>query len=436
MNGEVPTWRPRAQPSPRSSTSSTSWPLCRGSGLCGEPSGQPRTDGSKALRATKRFSALASASRPGRLSIASFMSMARDGSCTVPRVGWAPSTSERPAAKSSRSRTLPSSEPLTESMLSHEKVRQWMGPKCPPPLWPLGSSAPYTWYSVRQLSAVPRRSGSGSNWSSVPAPTSATSRASWPPPTRQSHCGRSSPALAAVKSCWQMLGRSAMALRGRSQRQLCRSRGFPRAKPALRSHIRTCMSVRPQLAMMVLSWEKATIEVGPSWASSRVSSAPVPACQKRTSPPACTEQMHWESGPAHATCVALDGSVGSSMVSRDCGAAPFTHSGANSSSVTAAGRFLKLLQQAMALRNPEPSMGPHSTKRPTPGSCNSQSCCAVATSHMSTMLSAPQESMRAPSGLTEQAHTAPRWPSKVFMYSPLGMVHARTSLSLPQVKRT
>mmetsp|Transcript_55812 Transcript_55812/g.146807 ORF Transcript_55812/g.146807 Transcript_55812/m.146807 type:complete len:228 (+) Transcript_55812:570-1253(+) len=227
--------------------------------------------------------------------------MTRDASCAVPRVGWAPSTSVMPAQKSSRSRTLPSSPPLTQSMLSPEKVRAWMGPKCPPPLWPFGSSAPYTWNSVRQLSAMPRRSGTGSNWSSVPAPTSATSRASWPPPTRQSHRGLSSPPLAAAKSCWQILGRSAMALRGRSHRQLCSSLGLPKARPALRSHIRTCMSVRPQLAMMVRSLEKATIEVGPAWASSRVSSAPVPACQKSTSPPVCTEQTHWESGPAHAT---------------------------------------------------------------------------------------------------------------------------------------
>mmetsp|Transcript_48622 Transcript_48622/g.155307 ORF Transcript_48622/g.155307 Transcript_48622/m.155307 type:complete len:225 (-) Transcript_48622:1582-2256(-) len=119
-------------------------------------------------------------------------------------------------AESSRIRTLPSSEPLIQSAPSMQKANACMGPKWPPPLW--RSSDPGTKYSSSTSASLPTLNGRGSNWSSVPAPTNATSRASWPPPARQSHRLASA---AAIKTCsLESDGRTATAFKGRSLRQL------------------------------------------------------------------------------------------------------------------------------------------------------------------------------------------------------------------------
>mmetsp|Transcript_48622 Transcript_48622/g.155305 ORF Transcript_48622/g.155305 Transcript_48622/m.155305 type:complete len:303 (-) Transcript_48622:631-1539(-) len=202
------------------------------------------------------------------------------------------------------------------------------------------------------------------------------------------------------------------------------------------------MSTLPQVAIRLRSCGKATCETGPWCASRRPSIAPVPACQKKTSPLACTEQRCEPWAPAQATCVALLGRVGSSIVRSPrasllpCppGTRPLKSSRAN-----AAGRLLKLLLHAMKRRWRTCARlvpGAHSTQRTTPGICTSASCRAEAASHRSTRLSAPHVRRRMPSGLTEQAHTAPRWPSYHLRYSPSGQLHAMTSLSFPHVKST
>mmetsp|Transcript_56781 Transcript_56781/g.176586 ORF Transcript_56781/g.176586 Transcript_56781/m.176586 type:complete len:309 (-) Transcript_56781:1023-1949(-) len=308
-----------------------------------------------------------------------------------------------------------------------------MGPKCPPPRW--RSSEPGAAASSRAPGA-PRRRGRGSNWSSVPAPTSATSRASWPPPARQSQHAPPAPVGASASaSPRESEGRRATALSGRSLWKLRSSATAPRPRPP-RSQSRTCMSTLPQLAIRPRSRGKATWETGPRCASSRASRPPSPARQKSSSPLACTEQRWPPPGPAQLAWQAAAGSAGSSTARsrRASGAAPPPLR--NSSSAMAAGRLLKLLLQAAKRRSPAwqaGRQGSHSTHRTTPGICTSASCCADSASQRRTELSAPQESRSNPSGLTEQAQTAPLWPSYHLRSSPSGHRQAMTTLSLPQV---